>query len=41
MEAVNGDGTFTFSQGGLGFANPAGPNYQTLSAAGMQFIHRN
>lgn len=41
VEAVNGDGTFTFSQGGLGFANPAGPNYQTLSAAGMQFIHRN
>lgn len=41
VEAVNGDGTFTFSQGGLGFANPAGPNYQTLSAAGMQFIHKN
>lgn len=41
VEAVNGEGTFTFSQGGLGFANPAGPNYQTLSAAGFQFIHKN
>lgn len=41
VESVNDDGTFTFSQGGMGFASPAGPNYQTLSAAGLQFIHKN
>lgn len=41
VESVNSDGTFTFSQGGMGFASPAGPNYQTLSAAGLQFIHKN
>ncbi|WP_347301058.1 CHAP domain-containing protein [Enterococcus diestrammenae] len=40
VESVNGDGTITISQGGMGFATPAGPNYRTMSASGLQFIHR-
>lgn len=32
--------TITISQGGLGYGNPAGPNYQTISAAGLTYIHQ-
>lgn len=32
--------TITISQGGLGFGSPAGPNYQTISAAGLTYIHQ-
>ena len=32
--------TITITQGGMGFSNPGGPNTQTLSASGFQYIHR-
>lgn len=36
---VNGN-SVTIQQGGTGFSNPGGPNTQTVSASGVQFIHR-
>ncbi len=32
--------TITISQGGLGFDSPTGPNNQTISAAGLTYIHQ-
>ena len=33
-------GTITITQGGMGFSNPAGPNTQTISNAGVfTYIH--
>ena len=32
--------TITISQGGFGFGSPAGPNEQTISAAGLTYIHQ-
>lgn len=32
--------TITISQGGMGFSSPTGPNTQTISASGLQYIHR-
>lgn len=37
--AVSGN-SVTIQQGGQGFSNPGGPNTQTVSASGVQFIHR-
>lgn len=39
VESVSGN-TITISQGGMGFSNPGGPNYQTISNAGQYtYIH--
>lgn len=39
VESVSGN-TITISQGGMGFSNPGGPNYQTVSNAGQYtYIH--
>lgn len=41
VESYNpANNTITISQGGLGFHSPAGPNYQTISAANLTYIHR-
>ena len=41
VESYNAaNNTITISQGGLGFHSPAGPNYQTISAAGLTYIHQ-
>ncbi|GBG95473.1 hypothetical secreted protein [Ligilactobacillus salitolerans] len=40
VESVNGN-TITISQGGMGFSNPGGPNYQTITNASQyNYIHQ-
>lgn len=41
VESYNAaNNTITISQGGMGFSTPTGPNIQTISASGLQYIHR-
>lgn len=41
VESVSGN-TITISQGGMGFSNPGGPNYQTITSASQYtYIHNN